>query len=187
MTFGWEGVGGSLSFIIDHLHHSLSGGTEHSGVDVSHCIVHGVPSGSKARVGIVAYDVDARDTGNLVDGEMIIGDLSTLGIGEPLSVATGMGGCPHLVDNIAGEVVGQAFAVEAGIAASYHIEEDAEASHVAVDMGHAGPVLRAETPGDAVGGFIVGSMLSIVLGIEEDYVDTDISGMGLQLAGYFFL
>lgn len=72
---------------------------------------------------------------------MVVGDLSALGIGEPLAVAAGMGGSPYFVDDGAGEIVGQAFAVEAGIATAYHIEEDTEAGHVAIDMGHAGPVL----------------------------------------------
>ena len=162
----------------------MSYGTEHGGVDVVHRIVHGVPCGCKACLGIVSYDVDAGDAGNLVDGQMVVGDHSTIGIGEPLAIAAGMSSSPHLIHDVLGKIFRISFAMEAGILATHHIKQYAKAGIVVCRVWHTSPILRTETPGDALGRLLIVGMGTIVFGIEEDDVNANLSGLCLQLASH---
>ena len=130
-----------LLFVIDYLQHGLSYSTEHGGVDVLHGVIHGVPSGRKACLRVMADNIDAGYAGNLVDGKVVIGNHSTIGIGEPLAVTTGVGCSPHLIYDVLCEIIRVAFAMEAGILATYHIEQYAKACHITFCVRHTSPIL----------------------------------------------
>ena len=127
----------------------------------------------------MSYDINAGDAGKLVDGEMVIGDLSTIGIREPLPIATSMRRCPYLINNVFCKVLRYSLTMETSIFATYHIEQNTETSIVSYYMWHASPILRAEAPGDALGRLIIIGMGTVVLGIEEDDVNTYLCGLCL--------
>ena len=63
----------------------MSYGFQRCGVDVLHVVGKCVPRWSERTlrtVGIVGNDVDGRDVGMLVQGQVVVGDLATLLLGE---------------------------------------------------------------------------------------------------------
>ena len=115
---------------------------------------------------------------------MIVCNISTIEIREPLPIATGVGGLPYLIYDIFCKAVRHSFTMETGILSTHHIEQYAEAGIIACDMWYAGPILRTKAPSDAIGGLIICRMCAIVLCIKEDDVDAYLRRLCLQLAGY---
>ena len=128
------------------------------------------------------YNVDTRDTGYLVDRQMVISDYSTLGIREIAAVATGICSCPYLINNEFGIMIRETFAMEARILTAHHIKQDTEARHISLGVGHTRPVLRAETPGHSLRLHVTARMFTIILSIKENNVYTYIRRLCLQLA-----
>ena len=72
-------------------------------VDVLHSVVYGVPrrsEGASLAVGVVGDDVNGGDVEEVVDGDVVVGDISALAVNEDAAVAYALGGVPYLIDNL---------------------------------------------------------------------------------------
>ena len=154
---------------------------------MAHIIIDSVPGGAEAALGairIVRDNVDARNLGHTVDGDMVIGNPATRLLGEEAAVTYDLSSAPNTVDNIAGILKRHTFLIELGALATNHIEEDTIAGFVALDMRIGGPVLGTEGPGVTVVGSVAPLGDTPVFSIEADEIESDFKGVGQQ-AGQF--
>ena len=184
------GAGGArgLFFLPDYGGDGLAHGAQGGGVDEGKVVRHRMPDGAEASVfAVVGHDVRHGQPSGAVDGEMVVGNVSSGLVGEILAVP--QGGClaPYLRYDGSGIVEGVSFLIERGSAAAHHVEQYAETGGVVFPVGTGGPVLRAETPG----GFVVfaGSLVPLgrtgVFSVEEEYVDSEAGSVLGYEAGYF--
>lgn len=142
-----------------------------------------VPEAAVA-VGAVVDDVHAGDARQVVDVDMVVGHLHAVFLGEVAAEAQALGGVPDFLDLRGGGALREAFAVEGGAPSAHHVQQDAVAGVVALHVGHAAPVLRAEAPGVGLVGSLVEGGDAVVLGVEEDDVHADGRGLLLHLPGH---
>ena len=116
-----------LFFAEKHLNDSLAYSLKRVLVDMIHIVDGRMPSGTErtlVTIGIIWYDVDTRDFGHFVHGNMVVGDAPVGFIGEHTAVAHHLGGCPYLFHNIKSILLGDAFLIETGTLSTHHIEKN---------------------------------------------------------------
>ena len=104
-------------------------------------------------VGIVIDDIDAGNTCLLVDGHMIIGNATTIFVGENATIAGSSGSLPNTFYDVTGILHRVVFAIELSPLTTHHIEQDTKLIAVyrglwTVDIRLIGccPILRTQSP-----------------------------------------
>ena len=115
---------------------------------------------------MVGNDVDSRDVGYGVHGQVVVGDVAGLGEWEVFSVAKLMCQMPYEAYECAGIAAREAFHGKASATAAHHVEVDAVACLVANGEGLLSPALGAETPEIVVGTALGPFGCALVFGVE---------------------
>ena len=114
--------------------------------DVVHVVADGMPRGTETAlltIGIIGNNVDTWNLGHRVDGQMVVGDITALLLGEQAAIAYFLGGTPHFINNLSCILKRHGFLKEMRTFATNHVEEDAVSRLIVFDMGMGCPILGA--------------------------------------------
>ena len=104
---------------------------------------------------------------------MVVGHFRSVCLREEVLESQPGGRVPDFLHLRGGRALREELAVERRPASAHHVEQDAVACVVALRVGHASPVLRAQAPGVGLVLSAVEGGHAVVFGVEEDDVDAD--------------
>ena len=92
-----------------------------------HIIIDSMPRRAEGTLFAIRIVIDDVDTGNacfLINGKMVVGDSSTIFIGEDAAIPCCIGSLPNTFYDITGIAHGIIFAIKLSALSAHHIEED---------------------------------------------------------------
>src|SRR3712207_9418035 len=92
-----------------------------------HIIGQRMPRRSEAAlltIGVIRDNIDGRNTGHLIDGNVVVGDRSAVALGEIARVAGLTGGLPYLLYYLRSVLHRHLLTIELSALPANHIEQD---------------------------------------------------------------
>src|SRR3712207_80345 len=156
-----------------------------------HIIGQRMPRRSEAAlltIGVIRDNIDGRNTGHLIDGNVVVGDRSAVALGEIARVAGLTGGLPYLLYYLRSVLHRHLLTIELSALPANHIEQDTVTGLVTFRK-MAAPVLCAQGPRVRIVGHAGPLRRTPVLGVETYEVNSQMGrqplSVGMEQSGHF--